>query len=104
MRRIRVRQRFTLAHELAHVILHPLADVSLPSHHETPAEARLEAACEHFAACLLMPRPWLKRAYFESRIQDGPSLARLFPVSWPAMRWRLEQLGFVNELEPRRTA
>ena len=99
-----VRQRFSLAHELAHVVLHPLADIALPNHNETTAEARLEAACEYFAACLLMPRPWMKQAYFHDRIQDVPSLARLFGVSWLAMRIRLEQLGFVAALEPRRAA
>jgi hypothetical protein len=39
-----------------------------------------------------MPRTWLKRAYYEG-IQDVPSLARLFGVSWVALRVRLEQLG-----------
>jgi hypothetical protein len=42
-----------------------------------------------------MPRLWMKRAYYDERIQDVPSLARLFGVSWLAMRVRLEQLGFV---------
>lgn len=51
-----------------------------------------------------MPRPWMKQAYFQNRIQDVPSLARLFGVSWLAMRIRLEQLGFVAALEPRRAA
>jgi hypothetical protein len=45
-----------------------------------------------------MPRMWMKRAYFDEGIQDVPSLARLFGVSWLAMQVRLEQLGFV-ELE-----
>jgi len=91
----RVRQRYSLAHELAHVIYHPLAGVALPAHRETPAHDRLEQACEYFAACLLMPRLWVKRAYFDEGIQDVPALARLFRVSWVAMRFRLEQLGLV---------
>ncbi|HEY5249771.1 MAG TPA: ImmA/IrrE family metallo-endopeptidase [Dermatophilaceae bacterium] len=99
-----VRQRFSLAHELAHVILHPVADLALPDHREITAEARLESACEYFAACLLMPRLWMKRAYFHDGIQDVPSLARLFGVSWLAMHIRLEQLGFVAVIEPGRAA
>jgi hypothetical protein len=99
-----VRQRFSLAHELAHVILHPLADIALPNARETTAEARLEYACEYFAACLLMPRTWMKRAYFHDGIQDVPSLARLFGVSWLAMRIRLEQLGFVAVIETKEAA
>lgn len=91
----KVRQRYSLAHELAHVIWHPVADSSLPATARTAAEARIESACEYFAACLLMPRLWMKRAYFDNGLQDVPTLARLFSVSWLAMRVRLEQLGFV---------
>lgn len=92
----KVRQRFSLAHELAHVVWHPLAGQSLPDTKHTVAADRIESVCEYFAACLLMPRLWMKRAYFDERIQDVPSLARLFGVSWLAMRVRLEQLGFVE--------
>ena len=100
----KVRQRYSMAHELAHVVYHPLARLSLQPQRETTAEDRLESACEYFAACVLMPRLWMKRAYFDERIQDVPSLSRLFGVSWLAMRVRLEQLGFVAALEPRRSA
>jgi len=91
----KVRQRFSLGHELAHVIYHPLSGIVLPSYKDQKAEARLEQACEYFAACLLMPRTWMKRAYFDAGIQDVPSLSRLFGVSWVALRVRLEQLGLV---------
>lgn len=91
----RVRQRFSLAHELAHVIWHPLVSNVLLDTAKTPATERVEYAADYFAACLLMPRVWMKRAYFDEGIQDLPALARLFNVSWPAMRLRLEQLGFV---------
>jgi Zn-dependent peptidase ImmA (M78 family) len=90
-----VRQRYSLAHELAHVVWHPLSVRVLPATKRNSAEDRIERACEYFAACLLMPRLWMKRAYFDERIQDVPSLSRLFGVSWLAMRVRLEQLGFV---------
>jgi len=71
----------------------------LPDTPKALAEDRLEQACEYFAACLLMPRMWMKRAYFNEGIQDVPSLSRLFNVSWVAMRVRLEQLGFVPAAE-----
>jgi Zn-dependent peptidase ImmA (M78 family) len=93
----KVRQRYSLAHELAHVIWHPLAPTSLPTNTKQTDEVRIEQACEYFAACLLMPRLWMKRAYFDERIQDVPSLSRLFGVSWVAMQIRLVQLGFVAE-------
>jgi len=90
-----VRQRFSLGHEVAHVVYHPLEDV-LPALETTTSEERLEQACEYFSACLLMPRMWIKRAYCEEGIQDVPSLSRLFNVSWVAMQVRLEQLGLVQ--------
>lgn len=92
----KVRQRYSLAHELAHVVWHPLSATVLPDTPRIDAEERIEQACEYFAACLLMPRLWMKRAYFDEGIQDVPSLSRLFGVSWVAMRIRLEQLGFVT--------
>jgi predicted transcriptional regulator len=90
----KVRQRFSMAHELGHVIYHPI-EATLPATKTVTAEARLEQTCEYFAACVLMPRVWLKRAYYNDNIQDLPSLARFFGVSWDAMRIRLEQLGMV---------
>ncbi len=98
-----VRQRYYMGHELAHVIYHPLADLSLAATDTIDAVTRLEKSCEYFAACLLVPRLWIKQAYFEDRIQDVPSLARLFGVSWIAMRVRLEQLGLIPTSDPRRS-
>jgi predicted transcriptional regulator len=95
----KVRQRYSLAHELAHVVWHPLATRSLPATARAEHADRLEAACEYFAACLLMPRLWMKRAYYDEGIQDVPSLSRLFGVSWVARRVRLEQLGLVDRIE-----
>jgi predicted transcriptional regulator len=91
-----VRQRATLAHELAHIVLHPNEATILPSLAHATSEERLERACEYFAACLLMPRPWIKHAYSGDGIQDVPSLARLFDVSWGSMQTRLEQSGMVS--------
>lgn len=98
----KVPQRFSLGHELAHVVYHPLATTVLPDLPKVPAHDRLEQPSEYFAACLLMPRIWIKRAYFDEGIQDVPSLARLFNVSWVAMRVRLEQLGLVSRTAPDR--
>lgn len=93
-----VRQRFSVAHELGHVVFHPFA-ASFPAYRDVTADQRLESACEYFAACLLMPRTWMKRAYYDDGLQDLPSLARLFNVSWLAMRVRMEQPGLVARLD-----
>lgn len=92
----RNRQRFTLAHELKHVLdaSHEAAIYGrLPA---GPARQRhIEAVCDHFAACLLMPRPWVKRAW-GSGLQDLADLARHFEVSQAAMLIRLQALGLVE--------
>lgn len=97
-----VRQRFTMAHEFKHVIDHPFIAVIYP---DTPGQKgydRAEQVCDYFAACLLMPRAWVKNAYFNRGIQRLDLLARRFQVSQMAMRVRLLQLGII-ESQPRCT-
>lgn len=94
-----VRQRFTIAHELKHILDHQFM---AHDHAYRPATARTveettEAVCDHFAGCLLMPRPWLKSA-ITSGIQDIASLARVFGVSRQAMKMRLDQTGLAATL------
>lgn len=80
-----VRQRFSICHELWHVLEHPFAAYA-------PDEDTTEQLADFFAACLLMPKAWVKRLWGQG-MQDGPTLARHFEVSRPAMRWRLDELG-----------
>lgn len=95
-----VRRRFTLAHELKHVIDHPFVDrVYADRKGRVPAEL-VEAICDHFAACLLMPRPWLKKAWVGG-IQDQQALAVRFGVSEAAMAIRLRQLGLAENTRRR---
>lgn len=92
----RVRQRFSLAHELKH-ILDDQTTVHLYRRGLLAAgqDWLTEKMCDRFAANLLMPRLWIKRAYV-SGSQDPIELARLFDVSVDAMRIRLHQLGLVE--------
>lgn len=57
----------------------------------------IEQLCDYFAACLLMPRTWVKNAY-AGGTQEIPKLARLFDVSEPAMRVRLTSIGLIDPL------
>jgi len=84
-----------MGHELAHVVFHPDYPLTFGPYGDVTTDERLEGACEYFAACVLMPRLWMKRAYYDHGMQDVPSLARLFNVSWVAMQVRMEQLGLV---------
>lgn len=112
------RQRFSIAHELGHLVLHDQkgnrlfidthlrlyqrvgapnsAAYSEPGSATTPQEER---EANQFAAALLMPRPLLETATFERDLWDEidiSTLATNFAVSEQAMAIRLQQLSVVN--------
>ena len=91
-----VRQRFSLAHEFKHVLDHPFIGVLYPANRGQSADARAEQVCDYFAACLLMPRAWVKRAFCDEGVQDLVRLARRFNVSKMAMQVRLLQIGLAE--------
>lgn len=96
------RRRFTLAHEFKHVLDHSVANVAyarLSCGDAKRRDRQIEQICDHFAACLLMPRPVVKRAW-TSGIQDIEALAGLFKVSSAAMQVRLDYLGLTDEQRP----
>lgn len=86
-----LRQRFSLFHELKHVIDHADHDLL----HRTEAVEDIESLCDYFAACALMPKVWVRQAW-TARTQDPGQLARLFGVSRQAMIVRLTQLGLLQ--------
>ena len=94
------RRRFTLAHEFKHILDNPYIDVLYPKSEDgkTTAEERAERICDYFAACVLMPRAWVKRHYARGQ-QDTEMLAAIYRVSPAAMDRRLQDLGLI---EPRR--
>jgi len=95
-------RRFTLAHEAKHLLDYTAAPVihrTLGYGDVNRQTQQVEDICEHFAACLLMPRTWLKRAW-ASGVQDVPALAGLFNVSEEAMEKRLRFLGYIDD-DPR---
>lgn len=90
-----VRRRFTLAHEYKHVLDAPFEDIVYATirgsgeHHPL-----VEQICDYFAACLLMPKMLVKRAWGQG-VRDPHELAQLFVVSPQAMHIRLITLGLV---------
>ena len=93
-----VRQRFSLAHEIKHVLDDGLIDLGgglYPSTHGYSADERTERVCDRFAAALLMPKVLL-RADWADGIQDIAKLARRYHVSRAAMTVRLSQLGLIE--------
>jgi predicted transcriptional regulator len=93
------RQRYSLMHEFKHVLDHNVVRVLYPATAGMTSHARIEQVCDYFAACLLMPRMWVKRSW-GSGMQDIATLARHYAVSQSAMRVRLLQTG-VMEASPR---
>lgn len=89
------RQRFSLAHEFKHILDDRFVDLLQRHVPEADRHAWQEQVCDYFAGCLLMPRPWLKRAYGQG-IQRPKDLARRFNVSEPAIETRLGQIGLVD--------
>jgi predicted transcriptional regulator len=92
----RGRQVFSLAHELKHLIDHPMREVIYKDSRFGTAEQAAERAADYFAACLTMPRAWLKRCFYDEGFRDPQVLARRFRVSAPAMRYRFDQLGLLE--------
>jgi len=112
------RARFTLAHEIGHLLLHDSnadrmfidhqmrvyqrvgeASSSAYSHPGSLTDARQEREANLFAAALLMPAPLVTRAALERDMRDEfdvAALAKTFVVSEQAMSIRLQQLKVVS--------
>jgi Zn-dependent peptidase ImmA (M78 family) len=92
---IHTRRRFTLAHEFKHVL-----DANHDKITYRGLDDKRELIANYFAACYLMPKLWLRRAW-TGGLQDPEALAGLFNVSLDAMRRRLRYLGYLED-EPKR--
>lgn len=108
-----VRQRFTLAHELGHFILHKNENqkvfVDTVTYMFRKANSRtkdykIEMEANKFAAAILMPSALLKekmKILDDGFINDHDliiELAKLFKVSQIAMTFRLNNLGYFYKL------
>lgn len=95
-------QAFTLAHELAHIVL-KVSAISGPPGSARPAAKRIEDWCNDFAAAFLMPESELSKFVTTlgeplDSIEDGKldELAKRFAVSRHAVLIRLVKLGYVK--------
>jgi Zn-dependent peptidase ImmA (M78 family) len=114
------RQRFTLAHELGHLVLHDAdgdrlfidtnlrvyqrAGVSTDQTYNQPGSTTRpfeEREANQFASALLMPSEFVKREAQSLDLSDENDvayLAKLFGVSDQAMAIRLQQLGLMDSV------
>ena len=81
--------RFTLAHELGHIVLGDLSPAAPP-----PRDRAHEALCDRFAAELLLPAPLLRAACRQS--PGLPALVARFQAPESALRRRLAELGMAE--------
>jgi hypothetical protein len=88
----RQRQRYSLAHELKHVLDDPFGEQLYGHLSPGKRRQRTEALCNYFAACLMMPRAWIKRDFCRG-LQTPAKLARRYYMSQTAIRRRLSELG-----------
>jgi predicted transcriptional regulator len=93
-----VRRRFTIAHELAHFVLHRdligdgITEDALYRSHLSDA---VEQEANGLAAEILMPKH-LVRELVRGGMRGIPELARKFNVSHQAMEFRLTNLGLLE--------
>ena len=97
---LEVRQRFTMAHELGHFILHKEESLHYDSMEPDMiffrAEGKIsayETEANHFAASLLMPEEMVREDFSVSPEVDA--LAEKYEVSKSAMMYRLINLGLM---------
>ncbi len=102
------RQRFTVAHEVGHLVLHKGKPVFVDSFEgrinwRDGASAAEESEANAFAAELLMPRVFVNREVEKaledrslSPVQLIADMAKVFKVSQESMRYRLENLGILD--------
>ncbi len=85
------RQRFTLAHELGHLILHDLL----------PSDMDEEKACNRFAGAFLYPRDSVLASFGKERHglnwKELDLLKHEFGISMSAIMFRCKDLGILNE-------
>jgi len=90
------RQRFTLAHEIAHYVLHRdlIGDgITDNAMYRSRLSNELETQANRFAANILMPPRLVRQVYVTEGTRDLASLTERFKVSVEAMRIRLKGLG-----------
>lgn len=97
------RQRFTIAHEIGHFLLHPQKNTFVEFRDNGTNKPRTfkEIQANQFAAALLMPRRSLLKdiaTYQETGITDDiiHALAARYQVSEESMNYRLRNLNFIS--------
>lgn len=96
------RTRFTVAHELGHLMLHMSERQVIEEYHRGNKKSKQEVEANAFAAALLMPIDLIK-SYFEELDKTNLSdyrkisiLSEIFKVSESAVMYRMINLGLIR--------
>lgn len=90
-----VRQRFTLAHEVKHIID---SGCAVDKIYARLTAAEIERVCDQFAACLLMSKQAIFRLWGDG-VRTPETLAMACHVSVSAMKRRMTDLGLPIDLD-----
>ena len=93
-----VRQRFSAAHELAHIVLVPNEPTIV--FHSNDKSSWVERLCDRFAGDILMPEPAVRNIYEYEPFPFVEDIARLFKVSNIVAKIQLEHLGLPFRVMP----
>ena len=90
------RQKFTLAHELGHYILHREKNIDIvdTTFFRNNNADTIEYMANEFAAKLLMPEDMVRDLVDNQGIKNIGELAEKFEVSASAMKYRIVSLGY----------
>lgn len=97
-----VRQRFTIAHEVGHVLLGHMKNGSKefrdgPAQFSAGTRDYKESEANRFAAELLMPENLVRLWFSKMRKTNLGDAARMFNVSEAALYFRLVNLGLIQQ-------
>lgn len=88
------RQRFTLAHELGHLVLPAYLS------HDLPDDWNIEKACNRFAGAFLLPKSRMIHEFGEKRqkiyVKELAYLKREYGLSMRAIAYRAKDLGIIT--------
>lgn len=85
------RIRYSLAHELGHIVMHQSCDIFVPENRDKEDEAN------RFAAELLMPADGIKHSLDGLRLRDAMRLKQYWLTSMYAILLRAKKLGRIDD-------
>ena len=87
------RKRFTLYHEIFHILAHCKATPVFKKTSSSPEGSFNELLADHFAAIILMPEKQVKKIWAE--VKDINNMATIFDVPRPVVWFALKHLNLV---------